>query len=68
MNIYEATLIAVRTGKCIKRATAIWEKHKIQLKMRDVCYLCTEGKSPVPGWQPQAEDLTADDWVLVCWY
>ncbi len=63
MNIQEATTTALASGKCIKRTTEIWKRCKVQLGKRNVCHLYIEGKFLVQGWQPQAEDLIADDWV-----
>lgn len=69
MYIHEAVKTAIAEEKFITRPDAWWGKH---MKMKptntpDCCKVfsrCDE-KPPVRGWQPQAEDLMADDWAAV---
>lgn len=67
MNICEATRKAVEENKYISR-----EAHSgcvvIKIKPTNTpdCCIISDGKQiPRRGWQPQAEDLTADDWVVM---
>lgn len=67
MYIHEAVSVAVSSGCFIKRSgPAIWRECRI--KPGNTCGGCLFysdfQKDPCPRWQPKAEDLMADDWVL----
>ncbi len=69
MYIHEAVKAAVEEGRFITRPTAWWGK-RIKTKPTnspDCCmvFSCDNKTSPARGWQPQAEDLMADDWAVV---
>lgn len=68
MNIQEATKQAVAEGKQITRINAWWGGGESGIKIRptdtDECCIVSIAKNEVPRWNPQAEDLTADDWVV----
>ena len=68
MNIQEATKQAVAEGKQITRINAWWGGGENGIKMRptdtDECWIVSIAKKEAPRWNPQAEDLTADDWVV----
>lgn len=65
MNIQEATKKALKTGVTIRRAG--WPTIHISIKPTNTpdCCLCyRDKKNPRRGWQPVAEDLIADDWIV----
>ena len=67
MNIQEATKQAVAEGKRITRSNAWWGGEngtKIRPTDTDECCIVSGAKKEAPRWNPQAEDLTADDWVI----
>ena len=66
MNICEAVSEALRLDLYVARQK--WRGFaKIQpTNLYDCCrVICKDDKIPHPRWQPRAEDLIADDWVLV---
>ena len=67
VNIQEATKVALEEGKFITRVC--FKNHaKIQpTNGIGGCILSTTDNSAQPrgGWQPSAEDLTADDWKVI---
>ncbi len=66
MNIQEATRAALRLGCEITRG--IWEGLGIWIKPTnsgECCIIGAKGQAPCPRWEPQAEDLMADDWQCV---
>ena len=66
MNIQEATQEAVQKGAKIKRAHFGWKRASIRPTDTPMCcYVFIEDKAPCRGWQPSAEDLMADDWIVV---
>ena len=68
MDIHEAVLVAMSMRKCIRRhGPPIWKKCKIEPTDSDEgCLIHSDySKAPCPRWQPTAEDLMADDWMLV---
>ena len=67
MNIQEATKISLEKEKFITR-----ESFSGHVKIQPTngiggCILSTTDNSAKPrgGWQPSAEDLTADDWKVI---
>ena len=68
MNIQEATKKAVAEGKQITRVNSWWGGGENGIKIRptdtDECCIISVAKKEAPRWNPQAEDLTADDWVV----
>ena len=67
MNIQEATKQAVAEGKRITRSNAWWGGEngtKIRPTVTDECCIVSDAKKGAPSWNPQAEELTADDWVV----
>lgn len=68
MYIHEAVSAAVASGGYIKRSgPVIWRKCKIRPgNTGGGCLLYSDfQEAPCPRWQPKAEDLMADDWVLL---
>lgn len=66
MNIQEATKKSLETGSMIKRKG--WESEQtsiIPTNTPDGCICFCNLKSPRKGWQPLAEDLISDDWVVI---
>lgn len=68
MNIQEATKIAVKNNLFIARESEMFMKI---LPSKDTCIVMMSeevvNSNPIPrgGWQPNQEDLMADDWVAV---
>ena len=66
MNIKEATRIAMETNKCIAR-----KSRQLTVKPTngwECCLLIHPTKQEyAPRWNPEAEDLMADDWEVVDW-
>jgi len=70
MYIHEAVKQALEDKKYITRSNAWWGRHiKIKPTNTPDCCMCfsidEKEKSPTRGWQPQAEDLMANDWTVV---
>lgn len=70
MKIYEAVKEALKKGNCIKRESIRWEHIRIlPTNSYDGCYIIHEqinGKTTsLRGWNPQTEDLLAEDWKVV---
>lgn len=68
MNIQEATKQAVAEGKQITRINAWWGGGENGIKIlptnTDECCIVSIAKKEAPRWNPQAEDLIADDWAV----
>ena len=68
MNIQEATKQAIAEGKQITRINAWWGGGENEIKIRPTntyeCCIVSNAKKEAPRWNPQAEDLIADDWVV----
>lgn len=69
MNIQEATKKAVAEGKQITRTNSWWGGGENGIKIRptntDECCIVSTAKMEVLRWNPQAEDLIADDWAVM---
>lgn len=70
VNINEATKQAIKGNKYISRQHAQLFGYGKGIKIKptnksDCCIVFMEGKSSAKRWNPQAEDLTADDWIVV---
>ena len=67
MYIHEAVSLAMAKGKHIRRTTPeIWDSVTAEpTNDPEGIILHAEGQRPGPRWEPRAEDLMADDWVLV---
>ena len=64
MNIQEAVKRAMETNGLIVRP--LW-RGCVHIKPTDLpegCICYGKGRAPCPRWQPQAEDLIADDWEI----
>lgn len=63
MNICEATKLASAQNKCIARSE-FSDFIRIQPTDTESCCIisCADGTNMCPQWQPQLEDLIADDW------
>lgn len=75
MNICEAVKARTNEYPYIARAswnypTSVWCNAVIKImptNTPDCCIIeSITNNTPRPGWMPTAEDLTADDWVLIC--
>lgn len=67
MNIQDATRKAIADGKQITRSNAWWggtNGIKIRPTDTDECCIVSNQKKEAPRWNPQAEDLIADDWIV----
>lgn len=74
MNICEAVKARTNEQPYITRAswnypTNVWCKAAIKIMPTDTPDCCViesiTNNNPCRGWMPTAEDLTADDWVLI---
>ncbi|MEN3132541.1 Thoeris anti-defense Tad2 family protein [Bacillus albus] len=72
MNIQEATTLAMKQGRYIMRED--WQKFQAKVKPTNTsehCILnpfdnkCIGAPAPRRGWQPIAEDLVANDWIVI---
>lgn len=66
MKIGEAVKQALDEGKCITR-----DEYLDSVKMCPICgvmpltIMMADGSHPCKNWNPTAEDLMAEDWILV---
>lgn len=74
MNIQEATKKALESGKYITREGLAGEIGRIRIKPTDTpdcCIVLISDPRKIPSarvgkrWNPQAEDLMADNWIVV---
>ena len=71
MFINEAVSLALAKHCCIKRTTHHWTPLKVMpSNSLNQCLLVIQTKPDaeakrVPRWNPSADDLLADDWVIV---
>ena len=69
MNISEATKEALKTNACIIRTTSIaYGQFKLKPTNTDECCIIFSVDKTVPpirGWQPRAEDLVSNDWIVI---
>ena len=68
LNIQEATGIAMKTGKTIRRSNQFCDGSEAQLIPTNICgYILYFPQKQVftPMWNPMAEDLLADDWEVL---
>ncbi len=76
MDIIEATRIAVKSGKWIARnVKGVSPWNCVQIKPTNTSDGCIvkprkelkhrDGVLPRRGWQPSADDLIADDWIVI---
>lgn len=68
MHIQEAVKSAAESGQCVTRKA--WGgayRFRVEPTNTPDCCVAHSGamKSPRRGWQPKAEDLIADDWLVV---
>ena len=69
MNIQDAVKMAIETNSCITCTTAFWHG-RIKIKPTDTPDCCMvihleKNTPPVCGWQPQAQHLISNDWIVV---
>lgn len=64
MYIHEAVALAVKTGGYMTRPFFAEALHIEPTNLPERCILHAKGRAPCPRWQPGAEDLTADDWMV----
>jgi len=64
VNIYEAALKAAETGGLIVRAEWKGLFHIKPTNGPDCCIPYGKGQQPGKRWNPQAEDLVAEDWEV----
>ncbi|HCP14848.1 MAG TPA: aspartate ammonia-lyase [Peptococcaceae bacterium] len=70
MNLVEAAKEAIITGRAIARTKGMFAGIvKIKPTNTENCLIRGSGMSEIPrrGWQPKAEDLVAEDWIIVDW-
>ena len=67
MFIHDAAKKAMEKNCYMKREKVWWSDFiKLMPTNTDDCIVIHhQSKPPCRGWEPNAEDLTADDWVLV---
>lgn len=68
MYIHEAIPLAMAKGKFMRRATSdFWSATEFEPTdgVDGIIVHCKLNPAPCPRWQPGAEDLMANDWVLV---
>lgn len=67
MFIHEAVKEAMVKKCYIKRATAWWGNitKLLPTNTQDCIVIYSNSKPPRRGWEPNAEDLIADDWIVV---
>lgn len=66
MTIQEATKQSMEMGTYIRRKNVLWQKIKLKpTNTPDGCIAFKQGNPPRKGWQPKAEDLMAEDWIVV---
>ena len=66
MNIHEAVKLACTQDKCI---TLPWEAGSCKIKPTNDCGNCVvitkDGRRSKHGWQPTADDLVNEEWLVV---
>lgn len=65
MFIHEATAIAHKSNLAMRRKKYPEELQIIPTNDCNCCIMLIEGGPIRPRWNPTAEDLTADDWIVV---
>ena len=66
MNINDAARIAAASGRAMTRETYLKEKMRIEpTNGPECCIISVPGAKVGPRWNPQLEDLTANDWLIV---
>ena len=64
MDIQKATQKALEVDGLIARPFWRGYVHIKPTNSPECCICYGKGKAPCPRWQPQAEDLLADDWEV----
>lgn len=64
MNISTAIKKAMLAGKGITRENEAYQNVTIIPTNTDLCMVISNGKSSAVRWQPSAEDLVAEDWIV----
>lgn len=69
MNIQEAVKKAMKTNSFITCTTSIGYRH-FKIKPTDTLGCCMVipldlNAPPTRGWQPKAEDLISDNWIVI---
>lgn len=66
MFVHEAVKEAMEKNCYMKREKAWWANltKLMPTNTGDCIVIHQQSKPPRRGWEPNAEDLTADDWVL----
>jgi len=65
MNIYEATLLAKKADKYIKRQCAKFKHIVIKPSGLSECCIVISKTQRRPRWEPTEDDLIATDWMVV---
>ena len=65
MKIVKATKQAMLVGKGITRKNELWKNITLIPTNTDCCIIVVNGnKSSAIRWQPSADDLIAEDWIV----
>lgn len=68
MTIQNAGKKAMQANKCIMRKISFWTENDLKIKPTNTdnyCICMKKGSPAKRGWEPQAEDLIANDWIVV---
>lgn len=68
MYIHEAIKEAMPRGKCIRRRDDFWIQSKLVLFPTTTCegiIIAESNNRLAPRWNPDADDLMADDWEVL---
>lgn len=66
MFIHEAAKAAIEKNCFMKRENAWWAENVklFPTNTQDCIVIYSKTKPPCRGWEPNAEDLMADDWLI----
>lgn len=64
MNIQQATIAAMEVNGTITRASFLGHFRVKPTNQPECCIAMAKGQEPMPRWEPDAEDLMADDWEV----
>ena len=68
VTIQNAVKKAMQANKCIMRKIPFWTENESKIKPTNTAHYCIcmqKGSPAKRGWEPLAEDLIANDWIVV---